>query len=99
MDDVYVEKLETHTQQRTEWLLRVDFYHRLNKQIFMDALQKHGPLFLHQVLDQLTNTQISKPTDLSIDVYIRDALTAYYSKLAYEARKIKKKTPISILLV
>jgi hypothetical protein len=27
MDDVYVEKLEIHIQQRTEWLLCVNFYH------------------------------------------------------------------------
>jgi hypothetical protein len=84
MNYVYVDKLEIRTQQRTEWLIRVDFYHQSNKQIFMDALKSHGPLYLHQVLDQQGSQQNNGP------VYIRDELTAYYSKLAYETRKIKK---------
>jgi hypothetical protein len=67
-------------QQQQEWILRVDFYHYHNKKLFLSAFRAHGPLFLCQIIKE----QIDAP------IFIREELTPYYNKLAYEARKVKK---------
>jgi hypothetical protein len=84
LDHTHIKKVEVsrQQQQQQEWILSVDFYHHHNKKLFLSAFKAHGPLFLCQII----NEQIDAP------IYIREELTPYYNKLAYEARKVKKGT-------
>jgi len=61
-------------------LIRVHFERRSMKTDFMAAIKQHGPFFANEINGGDSNNQI----------YIRDELTAYYNKLAYETRILKK---------
>jgi hypothetical protein len=67
-------------KQRETISLRIVFSKRQVKKYFLEAIKEHGPMFANEVIGGECHDQL----------YVREELTAYYNKLAFETRKLKK---------